>query len=257
MRITRHLIAASLGLALSAATAAPPPDTLEQRLAPCLACHQPKERNDAYFPRIAGKPEGYLYNQLLNFRDGRRQFPMMTYMVSQLPAPYLREIAQFFSAQHPAYPAPIRPDTTPAVLERGRLLVRQGDSARRIPACIGCHGQALMGVAPSIPGLLGLPRDYINAQFGAWKNKVRRAQAPDCMAEVASRLTEADVAAVSSWLSSQRVDDAARPATAPAAPLPLKCGGVRDNGGMHGSARAVDAAAVDAATVGAVKGGAR
>jgi cytochrome c553 len=33
----------------------------------------------------------------------------------------------------------------------------QGDPARRIPACVQCHGDALMGVAPSIPGLLGLP----------------------------------------------------------------------------------------------------
>jgi hypothetical protein len=28
-------------------------------------------RADGYYPRIAGKPAGYLYNQLLNFRDGR------------------------------------------------------------------------------------------------------------------------------------------------------------------------------------------
>jgi cytochrome c553 len=30
--------------------------------------------------RIAGKPAGYLYNQLLNFRDGRRNYPLMTYI---------------------------------------------------------------------------------------------------------------------------------------------------------------------------------
>ncbi|GGX79175.1 c-type cytochrome [Massilia dura] len=214
-----------------------PPDTLAQRVAPCVACHQPQGRNDAFFPRIAGKPEGYLYNQLLNFRDGRRQYPMMTYMVGHLPEPYLREIAQFFASQHPPHRSsatgPARVEATAQMLERGRVLVRQGDAARGIPACIACHGQALAGVAPAIPGLVGLPRDYINAQFGAWKNKVRRAQAPDCMADVASRLTGADVAAVSAWLASQGVDDAARPAAAPAAPLPLRCGGVPDHGGAR------------------------
>jgi len=218
-----------------AATA--PPDTLAQRLAPCLACHQPQGRNDAFFPRIAGKPEGYLYNQLLNFRDGRRQFPMMTYMVGRLPEPYLREIAQFFAGQHPPHrastSAPARVEATAPMLERGRVLARQGDAARGIPACMACHGQQLAGVAPAIPGLVGLPRDYINAQFGAWKNKARRAQAPDCMADVAARLTGDDVAAVSAWLASQTVDDAARPAAAPAAPLPLRCGGVPDHGGAQ------------------------
>ncbi|WP_373922580.1 cytochrome c [Pseudoduganella sp. SL102] len=206
------------------------PDTLAQRLAPCLACHQPQGRNDAFFPRIAGKPEGYLYNQLLNFRDGRRQFPMMTYMVGNLPEPYLREIAQFFASQHPPYPPAPPVTATAQMLERGRVLVRQGDAARRIPACVACHGQQLAGVAPAIPGLAGLPRDYINAQFGAWKNKARRAQAPDCMADIAARLTEADVAAVSGWLASQPVDQAARPAAAPDTPLPMRCGGVPDHG---------------------------
>ncbi|WP_436267229.1 c-type cytochrome [Pseudoduganella sp. LjRoot289] len=202
------------------------PDTLEQRLAACTACHAAKERGDAYFPRIAGKPAGYLYNQLLNFREGRRKYPMMTYMVDHLPDAYLREIAQYFSELHPPYPAPTSNAATPAMLERGRLLVLQGDTAAKVPACVACHGQQLTGVAPAIPGLVGLPRDYINAQFGAWRNKVRRAHAPDCMAEITSRMTDADVAAVSGWLASQPADAAARPAAAIAAPLPLQCGSV-------------------------------
>jgi cytochrome c553 len=213
------------------ATAAPTvPDTLEQRLAPCLACHQAKDRNDAFFPRIAGKPEGYLYNQLRNFQDGRRQYPLMTYMVSQLPEPYLREIAGWFAAQHPPHIARPAVDATPAQLERGRVLVQQGDAVRKVPACVACHGKTLTGVAPAIPGLVGLPRDYINAQFGAWRNKARQAQAPDCMAQVASRLSADDIAAVSAWLASQRVDDDARPATALPAALPLACGGVPAQG---------------------------
>ncbi|WUR15103.1 c-type cytochrome [[Empedobacter] haloabium] len=219
------------GAALLPAATAAPPDTLRQRLAPCLACHQAPDRNDAFFPRIAGKPEGYLYNQLRNFRDGRRQFPMMTYMVDQLPDPYLREIAGWFANQHPPHLPQPAINATPAQLERGRTLVLRGDPARKVPACVACHGQALTGVAPAIPGLVGLPRDYINAQFGAWRNQVRKAQAPDCMATVASRLAEEDVAAVSAWLASQPVDDAARPATALPAPLPLACGGVPAQGG--------------------------
>ncbi|AVR96218.1 c-type cytochrome [Pseudoduganella armeniaca] len=218
------------GAALLPAATAAPPDTLQQRLAPCLACHQAPDRNDAFFPRIAGKPEGYLYNQLRNFRDGRRQFPMMTYMVDQLPDPYLREIAGWFANQHPPHLPQAPVNATPAQLERGRALVLRGDPARKVPACVACHGQALTGVAPAIPGLVGLPRDYVNAQFGAWRNKVRKAQAPDCMAIVANRLAEEDVAAVSAWLASQPVDDAARPATALPAPLPLACGGVPAQG---------------------------
>jgi cytochrome c553 len=46
----------------------------------------------------------------------------------------------------------------------------------------------MTGRAPFVPGLLGLPRDYLNAQLGAWRTGQRRALAPDCMAEVARKL---------------------------------------------------------------------
>ena len=93
----------------------------------------------------------------------------------------------------------------------------------------------MTGRAPFIPGLLGLPRDYLNAQLGAWKNGKRRAQPPDCMAQVAQRLSPEDIGAVSAWLAAQPVPaHAAAAADAPAA-LPLACGGV-------------DAASADAAS---------
>ena len=200
------------------------PDTMAQRVLACTSCHAKKDVNDQYFPRISGKPAGYLYNQLINFRDGRRQFPMMTYMVGHLPEPYLREIAAHFAAEHLPSP-PIQPsNASAAVLERGRVLVMHGDASIKVPACIACHGSKLAGVNPSIPGLLGLPRDYVNAQFGAWRNKDRRAHAPDCMADITARLSLADVTAVSSWLGLQPVPPDARPADSIARPLPIACG---------------------------------
>ena len=205
------------------------PDTLEQRVAACIACHAPKDSagttaGGVYFPRIAGKPAGYLYNQLVNFRDGRRQYPLMTWMVTHLPDPYLHEIAGYFAAQHPPVPPPPASTAPAAVLARGEQLVRRGDQALKVPACIACHGQQLAGVAPGIPGLLNLPRDYVNAQFGAWRNKVRRAHAPDCMATLAERLAPGDVAAISAWLAAQPTPPGARPAERLTSPLPMPCG---------------------------------
>ncbi|MEN3275962.1 MAG: hypothetical protein V7631_1752 [Massilia sp.] len=205
------------------------PDTLAQRVVACASCHARTDTNgapvnDSYFPRIGGKPAGYLYNQMINFRDGRRQYPLMTYMVDHLPEAYLREIAGHFAAQHLATPAPVAGAMPQGLLERGRQLVLRGDAALKVPACIACHGDGLTGVAPAIPGLLGLPRDYVNAQFGAWRNKDRRAHAPDCMAQIAERLTLADVSAISTWLAAQPVAPDARPASAIKRPLPLACG---------------------------------
>jgi cytochrome c553 len=226
------MLALVLSLAACTAAAAAPqavPDTLAQRLVACTSCHARVDArgnpvNDSYFPRIQGKPAGYLYNQLLNFREGRRQYPLMTYLVDHLPDAYLREIAGFYAAQPPSAHAAATSSSSPQTLERGRQLVFEGDAARKLPACVACHGQRLLGVEPGIPGLLGLPRDYVNAQFGAWRNKARRAHAPDCMATITARLSLEDVAAVSSWLAAQAVPADPRPTAAIARPLPIPCG---------------------------------
>ena len=214
-------------------------DTIAQRVLACTACHGKEGRaaSDGYYPRIAGKPAGYLYNQLIDFRDGRRHYALMTSLIDPLSDAYLREIAGYFSALDLPYPPPQPARAPAAVLERGRALVQQGDAARDIPACSACHGERLTGVAPAIPGLLGLPRDYLNGQFGAWRNGARRAHAPDCMATVAKRLAPEDIGAVSQWLAAQAVPQPATPANSLPAALPLDCGGVPP--GAAGAASAV------------------
>jgi cytochrome c553 len=202
-------------------------EAMAKHAAPCMACHGKEGRAapDGYYPRIAGKPAGYLYNQLLNFRDGRRlQYPLMAYTVQHLSDAYLHQFANFFAQQQLPYPPPLPPAAPPAALEHGRKLIMEGDGARRIPACAACHGKSLTGIAPSIPGLLGLPRDYINAQIGTWRIGKRHAAEPDCMAQVVQQLTPEDVSAVSSWLAAQTVPANASAAQAPVGKLPLACG---------------------------------
>lgn len=204
------------------------PDTIAQRAVACAACHGKEGRatRDGYFPRIAGKPADYLYNQLINFREGRRQYPLMTYMVAHLSDDYLKEMAAYFSQLHLPYPPPQPLSIGQATLERGRALVVNGDSSRNIPACASCHGEKLTGALPSIPSLVGLSRDYLNSQFGAWKAGARKAAAPDCMAEISRGMTPDDISAVTSWLASQAVPDDMSPLPAHAVKLPLPCGSV-------------------------------
>jgi cytochrome c553 len=202
------------------------PDSIEARVAACLPCHGERGRGvrNVYFPRLAGKPAGYLYHQLLAFRDGRRHYAPMNYLLAYLPDAYLRKMADYYAQQPlPAVEAP-PPVASPDVLRRGQGLVRNGDPQRDIPACMACHGPELGGREPGIPGLLGLRYDYITSQLGAWRYGTRTALAPDCMQQIASRLTEQDVAAVAAWLASQPVVPGMRPLRGAPARLPLACG---------------------------------
>ena len=59
---------------------------MTERMQACISCHGKAGRtiNREYLPRIAGKPAGYLFNQLLNFRDGRRNNAVMTHLLQPL-----------------------------------------------------------------------------------------------------------------------------------------------------------------------------
>ena len=224
----RVLVGVAAVVAALSAAAAPFEDTMAQRMLACTGCHGPEGRAapDGYYPRIAGKPAGYLYNQLLNFRDGRRAYVLMTSLLAPLDDAYLREIAGHFAGLDLPYPAPASPTLAAADAVAAARLVREGDAARGLPACTSCHGATLTGTAPFVPGLVGLPRDYLNAQLGAWRNGKRVAQKPDCMARIASQLEPPEIGSISAWLAGQPVPAGAKPETAFPTPMPIACGGV-------------------------------
>src|SRR5690606_13980021 len=116
---------------LAAAMACAANDGMEQRMRVCTQCHDDSDRRvrNSYYPRISGKPEDYLYNQLVNFRDGRRFNALMTHLVDHLPDAYLREMAAYFAARNPVYPKPPVSSVAPEILKTGRTLAVEGDAA--------------------------------------------------------------------------------------------------------------------------------
>jgi cytochrome c553 len=207
-----------------------PPDTMAARVEACTPCHGDKGQGtkDVYFPRLAGKPAGYLYNQLVAFKNGRRKYPPMNYLLEFLTDSYLQDIADYFASEHPPLPASEPAAVGDEVLAHGESLVNGGDAARQIPACRSCHGPGLTGMEPGIPGLLGLRPNYISAQLGAWRYGTRTAKSPDCMQGVVARLTEADVTAVAAWLATRPAPANAAPAAKGTYVLPFACGSEPD-----------------------------
>jgi cytochrome c553 len=213
------------------ATAQTQTDSMAKRMQACTTCHGAEgiTSNQAYFPRIASKPSGYLFNQLQNFKEGRRHYGLMVGMVEHLSDAYLLEMAQYFAGLDVPYapPAPLKTPASAATLQLGKTLALQGDKSRQLAACTSCHGSALMGVLPSTPALLGLPRDYVAAQLGAWQTGLRKAHAPDCMGRIAKVLTPKDIDALASWLAIQPVPAVAKAATSLPQPQTEQCGGAK------------------------------
>ena len=204
-------------------------DSMEARVQGCVTCHGQSGQgtNNEAFPRIAAKPAGYLYNQLVAFRDGTRRYAPMNYLVAYLPDKYLREMADYFAALRPPFSPPDRRNVDSAILSRGASLVAAGDPKKGIPACIACHGAGLTGMNPGIPGLVGLRAPYIAGQLTRWRVGERHAAEPDCMKRIVTRLSETDIAAVSAWLAQQDPPKDPSPESSNLVRMPYACGSQR------------------------------
>jgi len=226
MRLLARLLIAALLAASAGRAAAQVENTMAQRMQACVVCHGKEGRatNAGYFPRIAGKPAGYLFNQLQNFREGRRHNKAMNHLMQHMSDDYLREIAGYFAGLDLPYPPAQAGSLDAATQDLARTLVFKGVPQRQLPACVACHGMQMAGRLPAMPGLLTLPADYLIGQLGAWRTGQRQARAPDCMADIAKRLTPDEIGALARWLSAQTLPLGTKPEPASTEPLPMRCG---------------------------------
>jgi len=215
-----------IGSGARADTPAGAPDTIAARVQGCATCHGDSGQGtqDPSFPRIAGKPAGYLFNQLQNFRDGRRSYPPMNYLLQYLHDDYFTDMAAFFASQRIPFGPPEPASVSANQLADGEQLAHRGDAAHGIPPCVACHGAQLSGINPGIPGLIGLHSRYISGQIEAWRAGTRHAKAPDCMSDISHRLSDAQITAVAAWLASQPAPQTSTPAAQGSWKTPLACG---------------------------------
>jgi len=102
----RILTTAALALALSAPVLATPP-TKPARLGLCAACHgEDGMARIPGAPNLAGQKLDYLREALRQYRDGRRDIPVMRAATGPLTDAELDQLAQWFSVQTPPRAAP-------------------------------------------------------------------------------------------------------------------------------------------------------
>ena len=69
-------------------------------VAPCMQCHGPNGEGQAAaaYPRLAGQNQSYLEKQLLDFKKGRRQGPIMQAMVQPLSPQQMSDVAAYYAS---------------------------------------------------------------------------------------------------------------------------------------------------------------
>ncbi len=168
------------------------------KAAMCAACHG--ERGNAQtpeWPKLAGQHPGYLVKQLADFKSGARGNPVMGPMAEPLTEQDMADLAAFFSTQ-----STVIGEARPELLSVGQRLYRGGDAHKGVPACMACHGPAGSGnPAAGYPALAGQHAAYTKAQLYAYRSGERHNDHAKMMQTVASRLSDADIEAVSSYIS--------------------------------------------------------
>jgi cytochrome c553 len=185
MRVT------SAALALMLLTCVAKAETLEERAAPCLACHGDQEVSaNENIPSLGAQQPAYALIQLYMFREKLRVFDAMNDMTKD----FTDDDLQTFSDLIGKLPKPTPPADAgdPARIQRAQSLVQQHH-------CNSCHNLDFSG-HDNIPRLANQREDYLVKTMTAYKTNTRHGY-DATMAEVLQPVTEAQIADLAHYLA--------------------------------------------------------
>ena len=132
---------------------------IEAKAQACATCHGANgvPLDPKTMPVIAGQQSYYIFKQLVNYRNGMREHPIMTPLAKGLQQADLRPLADYFAAK--PWPA----NTASAA---------SAAAPKGITMCTPCHQQNFQG-GVSWPRLAGLSYEYLVASMRAFANEQR------------------------------------------------------------------------------------
>lgn len=161
----------------------------------CSTCHGAKGHSTSpIFPSLAGQNQEYLVKQLQDFRSKKRLSDTMAPQAADLSDQNIAGLAAFFSSQ----PAKTQRVSDTELVAVGRYIYTKGNTWSGVPACTSCHGDNAYGTA-TLPRLAGQNTRYLLSQLKDF-NQRTRTNDNEAMHLVASRLTEMESQAVTSYL---------------------------------------------------------
>jgi cytochrome c553 len=146
----------------------------------------------------------YKYKQLQDYASGARPHAVMSPIAKAMSEAEPRDVSAYYAAieDAPYFPPP---QVEPQVLRQGAALVAVGSEEKEVQACANCHSPAGRGVpAPSFPYLAGQYAQYIEQQLALFKQGQRHNDPLGVMRDMASRLSEDEVRAISLYFQSVR-----------------------------------------------------
>lgn len=174
------------------------PSAGKEKSQSCAACHGADGNSPSdMYPKLAGQNAGYIAKQLAAFKNGDRENALMSPMAANLSAEDMADLGAYYAEQE------IQPGATDEeLLVAGRQIYRAGNADSGVPACMACHGPTGAGVpAANWPALSGQYSAYVEKQLHAFASGERANDPNGMMRDIASKMTDEEIKAVSSYVS--------------------------------------------------------
>lgn len=167
----------------------------------CAACHG-ADGNSAVsmYPNLAAQHPEYIAKQLKNFKAGDRKNAIMSGMAATLSPEDMDNVGAYFGGQAPKL-ATAKSNGAGSV---GEKIFKGGIPGLGVPACASCHGPAGAGIPVQFPRLAGQHSEYLVTQMKAWRSGERANDGAKMMRTIASKLSDADIEAVSDYIQGLR-----------------------------------------------------
>ena len=185
-------ITAALALALFASSAGAA--TIEERAAPCFACHGERGQSETEnTPSLGGQQPPYVLIQLFMFREKLRVFEPMNEMAKALSDDDLRVFSEFIGKL--PKPQPLADAGDPARMQRAQALAQQF-------RCNACHNTDFSG-KENVPRIANQREDYLAKTLREYKDNSRHGY-DATMAEALQPVTAEQIADLAYFLARVR-----------------------------------------------------
>jgi cytochrome c553 len=161
----------------------------------CSKCHgDAGVSDDPEDVNIAGLSASYIYKQLVDYKDKKRDDRDMYKAMKDLDGQQMADLAAWFASLEQAPPAADR-NMSPEV----RKLVNYGDPERLVKACGACHGWDGNGGQFDHPALNGQHREYFIYTLTEFRDGDRTNDIYARMRSVAEALTDEEIEALAAY----------------------------------------------------------
>ncbi len=185
----RNILIALMILGTLSAQAGP----LEERMAPCFACHGEKGQSEnTEVPSLGGQTAPFVLIQLYLFREKQRNFEIMNEIAKTLTDDDLQTISDAVAKLPP--PKPDTAGADAAKIAKGVALIQQY-------RCNFCHNADLSG-RDNVPRIAGQREDFLIKTMREYKSNTRHGY-DATMAEVLQPVSDDEMVQLAYFVSRQ------------------------------------------------------